>query len=109
MPFCEVCKYEYVDDITICPDCGVKLVDKLPDEKNELEGVIDEELVTIFTTNDTIEATLVKEMLESSGITVLEQPGMTYYGKLIDSLADLSLAVFKSDVEKAVKLIKEAQ
>jgi hypothetical protein len=29
MPYCPNCKYEYKDDIELCPDCGAKLVDEL--------------------------------------------------------------------------------
>ncbi len=32
MPFCPNCKYEYEPGVTICPDCGAALVDKLPEE-----------------------------------------------------------------------------
>lgn len=32
MPFCPKCKYEYKEDIKECPDCGARLVDKLPDD-----------------------------------------------------------------------------
>jgi hypothetical protein len=35
MPFCPECRYEYIAGKTDCPDCGVKLVDKLPDEQQE--------------------------------------------------------------------------
>jgi predicted RNA-binding Zn-ribbon protein involved in translation (DUF1610 family) len=32
MPFCPSCGYEYKLGITKCPDCGEKLVDRLPDK-----------------------------------------------------------------------------
>jgi len=32
MPYCPSCKYEYKIGIAVCPDCGKKLVDRLPDE-----------------------------------------------------------------------------
>ena len=34
MPFCPECRYEYVAGKTDCPDCGVKLVKKLPKQKS---------------------------------------------------------------------------
>ena len=30
--WCPKCKNEYVDGITLCADCGVELVDELPEE-----------------------------------------------------------------------------
>ena len=32
MAWCPKCKYEYVEGIEICPDCGCELVDQLPEE-----------------------------------------------------------------------------
>lgn len=31
MPFCPKCRYEYTDNVTICPDCGSTLTDTLED------------------------------------------------------------------------------
>lgn len=31
MPFCPKCRYEYTDNVTICPDCGSELTDTLED------------------------------------------------------------------------------
>lgn len=35
MPWCPVCKNEYVEGKTHCPDCDVDLVDELPEEEPE--------------------------------------------------------------------------
>lgn len=35
MPWCPVCKNEYVEGKTHCPDCDVDLVDELPEESEE--------------------------------------------------------------------------
>lgn len=35
MPWCPVCKNEYVEGKTHCPDCDVDLVDELPEEPEE--------------------------------------------------------------------------
>ncbi len=39
MPWCPVCKSEYVEGKTHCPDCDVDLVDELPAEQPEEEKV----------------------------------------------------------------------
>lgn len=33
MPFCPNCEYEYSPGIDVCPDCGARLVDQLPEEE----------------------------------------------------------------------------
>ena len=40
MPFCPKCRYEYIDGIGDCPDCGVRLVEKLEEEESteNIEG-----------------------------------------------------------------------
>ena len=45
MPFCPVCKYEYIEGIKKCPDCDVALVAQLPVEKSATD--MDQELVTV--------------------------------------------------------------
>jgi hypothetical protein len=108
MPFCNVCKYEYVEGIKRCPDCDVDLVDKLSEE--EIVPKIEdneEELVTIFSTNDDSEAFLIKDTLESAGIGVYKQPGsMNYRSKLLSPLSVTTLSVFKSNALEAIRLIK---
>lgn len=39
MPFCPECRYEYLPEVSECPDCGSALVDELPDVKIENEDV----------------------------------------------------------------------
>jgi hypothetical protein len=35
MPFCPRCRYEYVEGVKRCPDCGSRLVRELPSEPAE--------------------------------------------------------------------------
>ena len=35
MPFCPLCKAEYIEDTIGCPDCNVELVESLPEDEME--------------------------------------------------------------------------
>jgi hypothetical protein len=39
MPYCPECRYEYLPEVSECPDCGSTLVETLPDVKTESEDV----------------------------------------------------------------------
>ncbi len=114
MPFCPECKYEYRAGITTCPDCDVDLIENLPIEP-ELEKYAtgedehaNEGLVSIYSTNDEAEATHIKGLLEAAGIEAMEQSGMTFYGKPLDSLTSAELFVFESDAIEARRIIELA-
>jgi hypothetical protein len=72
MPFCPKCRYEYKPEIGECPDCGVRLVERLEDEKSEEN--IEEELsqkmdfVPFKTLPTKIQADMLQEALENEGI-----------------------------------------
>ncbi|MBQ7841742.1 MAG: hypothetical protein IJ390_14830 [Lachnospiraceae bacterium] len=44
MPWCPKCKYEYVEGIKVCADCGCELVDSLSNLKEEETPEYDEEM-----------------------------------------------------------------
>ncbi|TKJ38401.1 hypothetical protein CEE37_12845 [candidate division LCP-89 bacterium B3_LCP] len=39
MPFCPECRYEYLPEITQCPDCGSELVHELPEIRLQNQDV----------------------------------------------------------------------
>ena len=67
MPFCPQCRYEYTPSTTECPDCGVALVDRLP----ETETSVPESggrFVPLPELPGQMDAVLVKGALEAEGI-----------------------------------------
>ena len=74
MPFCPMCKCEYVDGTEECSDCRVSLVDKLREEKVGRDG--DPTFVLLHTFPSIMYAEMVKEALENRGIPCLMKSDM---------------------------------
>ena len=64
--YCPKCRSEYVEGISVCPDCDVPLVAELNDEDSESsESVEFEEILTTFNAGD---IALIKSILDGEGI-----------------------------------------
>jgi len=76
MPWCPNCKSEYRDGFTTCVDCGIKLVDKLPQEKVQEEIATDsyfnyDEIINptfLFSASYEIQCKIIENMLIESDI-----------------------------------------
>jgi hypothetical protein len=71
MPWCPKCKFEYVPQITHCPDCGAALVAALPEEpapEAEYGEGAEFEQVVLCTLPDQIAATLLQNALHEAGV-----------------------------------------
>ena len=62
--FCPICKAEYTHEISICSDCGAKLIPKLPEQR----PVPDREMVNLYSPNNQSELAMLKSILEAAGI-----------------------------------------
>ncbi|MGQ9570872.1 MAG: putative signal transducing protein [Thermodesulfovibrionales bacterium] len=68
---------------------------------------MNEEWVTIFVTNDSLEAEMIKNLLESGGITVvLRSSKVTPYPVTIGKMGEIKVIVRKEDKEIAEKVLK---
>jgi len=69
---CPKCKAEYVRGVAVCADCGISLVDRLPEDEtgdNEKDSAEETaEYVEIFITFSAAEIAMVKSLLDSAGI-----------------------------------------
>lgn len=105
MPFCPNCNYEYVEGVTICPDCGVRVVDESLFEKPE--EWTEENWELVYTSSKDYEIEMLKDNLESAGIaaTILHQKDRSFPG--VGDLAVIKLLVRKEDVNSALSFIQK--
>jgi hypothetical protein len=68
---------------------------------------MEEEWVTVFITYDSLEAEMIKDLLESGGIpVVLRSSKVTPYPVSIGKMGEIKILVRKEDKEAAQKVIK---
>ena len=92
--FCPKCKAEYRAGFTVCHDCNVRLVFRLPEEEEEGE-LVQADLVRVATVQGPLEEGQIRSFLEANGIpTVIrgEAVGRTY-GLTIDGLGARQILV----------------
>ncbi len=63
---CPNCKAEYREGYTVCADCEVPLVEKLPADEQPEEPEM--ELVTVFDTGEPADVLVAKSILQAEGI-----------------------------------------
>lgn len=101
---CPNCEYEYIDDVTVCPDCGVELV-----TKDDFEGnlVHHSDWIVVYTTDESYKADMYKANLEGAGVevSVLGQKDRNY--PTVGDLAVIKILVKKKDVENALEIIED--
>jgi hypothetical protein len=105
MPYCPKCQYEYLDEVTTCPQCEVDLV-------AELEARIpsDLEYVEIYTISNRMEADLICGILKENQVEFLVRdlrsfPVLPDFGRR----ARLRIAVATHKENQARKLLQEAK
>jgi len=108
MPFCPVCRSEYVEGISKCADCGAQLVMELPPlhEPNDA----DIEVVEIWRAADEMEAQIIRGALEARGIKcILRGEALRHtHGFTVDGLGEVRVLVSPDDAEKAKEIIIQA-
>ncbi len=107
MPFCPKCKYEYRPEIKKCPDCNVKLVDKLPAEHEPTIDPVD--LVRIASFQFEIEAQEAVLKLRQRGVPAQISNEKIAQTDVILAWADggVHVVVREDDAARARKILEE--
>ncbi len=105
MSVCPNCDYEYVEGVTFCPDCGVPLVDDNLITKPE--DWTEENWVVVYTSGLEYEVEMIKDNLESAGITatMLSQKDRNFPAP--GNFSVVKLLVHKEDVPDALNFIQK--
>jgi len=105
MPVCPNCKYEYVQGITICPDCNESLVD--PSALEHFDELSEADWVLVYMSGLDYEIEMLKDNLESANIevTVLSQKDSSFPAP--GDLSVIKLFVKKDDMKAALNFIQE--
>jgi hypothetical protein len=104
MPVCPNCGYEYVKGIAFCPDCHVALIDENLYLKPE--DWTEENWEVAFTSNQEYEIEMLKDNLESAGITstILSQKDRNFPSP--GDFSVIKLMVKKDDLYDALTFIQ---
>ena len=103
--YCPACRYEYSPDVKECPDCGAKLVDKLPQEG----GVASEGLVCVSSYPFEIDAQIAKLTLRSRGVEAVVTNELSGATVGIDTVwldGGFKLMVRKEESAKARRILE---
>lgn len=101
---CPNCEYEYVEGITVCPDCGTQLI-----PSDEFEGNLThpEDYIIVYTCSELYEAEMLKANLKGADIEamILSQKDRNYPG--VGDLAVVKLLVEKDKATEAQEIIND--
>lgn len=110
--FCPKCKAEYREGFDTCSDCGIPLVEKLPQEPDKKPEYI--ELVTILETNDQALLLIAKSILTGAGIDYYAKGeglqdlfGWGRIGAFNPIVGGVQIQVRKQDEKVAKSLLEE--
>jgi hypothetical protein len=104
MPLCPNCEYEYVDGISVCPDCGEQLIDATMFKKHLTEP---EDWEMIYTCEQTYEAEMLKANLEGAGIESLVMPISDRNFPTPGNFLQVKLFVRKEQLQEAAQIIQD--
>jgi hypothetical protein len=100
---CPRCKAEYVHGITVCADCGIPLVDRLPEEETTEEQ--NKDFREILITVNAAEIAMIKSLLDDADIDYYVKGGQ--FAVLRPFADPARLFVSKDQYEAALEILKD--
>lgn len=106
--FCPVCLYEYNQGVNQCPDCGEKLVEKIPEEE---QGDANLETAELCEVETELDAARLTAMLADQGIysfirsNVLPSSGLVLFAFKHRKMG--TVIVNKEQLEAAKEVLKD--
>jgi hypothetical protein len=108
MPFCPKCRYEYVEGITKCEDCGTDLVESLPETQDTL--ITTGTLVSVASFMYPPDAEMARLKLDLAGIESIVANEMTSMLNVASVMSiGIRLLVKEEDAEKALEALNRTE
>lgn len=104
MPICPKCEYEYVDGISVCPDCGETLIDEASFKEHLIEP---EDWEVVYTCEQSYEAEMLKANLDGAGIESLIMPITDRNFPSPGNFLVVKLFVRKNQLQEAAQIIQD--
>lgn len=114
MPFCPECHDEYRPGFTHCVDCGVELVEYLPETPAESSDVdeVSEPPVAVYETSDYSEADVLRSKLEFYGVPAAlsgELAQRSVYNPMsLNLFGPIQILVPADRIEEARQILEES-
>jgi len=107
MPYCPTCKNEYPAGTAECPEDKSKLVDELPFQARQGEGVTWVEIASVGTAD---EANLMRGFLDAEGIPAqIENVKFNVEPVNFGAMGDIRIYVGAEDERRALDLLKQRE